>query len=226
MAERTGVAIVGAGPAGLVLAHLLNQAGLPFIVVERQTFPDLGRRPKAGLIEPFGAKHDAARLAAYSATRLPAIWRAQAFSNWFLQIILAGGGEWGSGEEGGSGGEWGPAGNRWRVSGAALPAGCGRDGSPRWPATRCWPGGSRTRTRAWTQMLPSLPGVPGPGRGPGLRPQPAAARARVTVAAGRGHGPGWGPAPFSFLDGPRNRPSPEVEARNRSAMWGGVARKP
>ena len=51
MPERTGVAIVGAGPAGLVLAHLLDQASIPFIVVERQTFPDLGRRPKAGMIE-------------------------------------------------------------------------------------------------------------------------------------------------------------------------------
>jgi p-hydroxybenzoate 3-monooxygenase len=51
MPERTDVAIVGAGPAGLVLAHLLGQAGIPFIVAERQTYPDLGRRPKAGLIE-------------------------------------------------------------------------------------------------------------------------------------------------------------------------------
>jgi p-hydroxybenzoate 3-monooxygenase len=51
MPERTDVAIVGAGPAGLVLVHLLGQAGIPFIVAERQTYPDLGRRPKAGLIE-------------------------------------------------------------------------------------------------------------------------------------------------------------------------------
>ena len=51
MPERTDVAIAGAGPAGLVLAHLLGQAGIPFIVAERQTYPDLGRRPKAGLIE-------------------------------------------------------------------------------------------------------------------------------------------------------------------------------
>jgi p-hydroxybenzoate 3-monooxygenase len=49
--EQTGVAIVGVGPAGLVLAHLLGQAGIPFLVVERQAYADLGRRPKAGLIE-------------------------------------------------------------------------------------------------------------------------------------------------------------------------------
>jgi p-hydroxybenzoate 3-monooxygenase len=41
--ERTGVAIVGAGPAGLVLAHLLGQARIPFVVVERQDDADLGR---------------------------------------------------------------------------------------------------------------------------------------------------------------------------------------
>jgi p-hydroxybenzoate 3-monooxygenase len=57
-----------------------------------------------GLIDRFGARQDGARLAAYSATRLPAIWRAQAFSNWFLQIILAGGGQWESGGSGGSDG--------------------------------------------------------------------------------------------------------------------------
>ena len=51
MPERTGVAIVGAGPAGLVLAHLLGQASIPFVVVERQDDASLGRHPKAGLIE-------------------------------------------------------------------------------------------------------------------------------------------------------------------------------
>jgi len=30
------VVIVGAGPAGLVTAHLLHQAGVPFAVLERQ----------------------------------------------------------------------------------------------------------------------------------------------------------------------------------------------
>ena len=44
------VAIVGAGPAGLVVAHLLQREGIPFVVFERQTLAELGR-PKAGLVE-------------------------------------------------------------------------------------------------------------------------------------------------------------------------------
>jgi p-hydroxybenzoate 3-monooxygenase len=45
------VAIVGAGPAGLVLAHLLHREGIPFVVFERKAQADLCRLPKAGLIE-------------------------------------------------------------------------------------------------------------------------------------------------------------------------------
>ena len=45
------VAIVGAGPAGLVLAHLLHREGIRFVVFERQTRAELCRLPKAGLIE-------------------------------------------------------------------------------------------------------------------------------------------------------------------------------
>jgi p-hydroxybenzoate 3-monooxygenase len=48
MPERTDVAIVGAGLAGLVLAHLLGQAGIPFIVAERQTYPDWAAARKPG----------------------------------------------------------------------------------------------------------------------------------------------------------------------------------
>jgi p-hydroxybenzoate 3-monooxygenase len=51
MPGRPGVAIVGAGPAGLVLAHLLQREGIPFVVFERQTRADLCRLSKAGLIE-------------------------------------------------------------------------------------------------------------------------------------------------------------------------------
>jgi p-hydroxybenzoate 3-monooxygenase len=51
MPGRPGIAIVGAGPAGLVLAHLLQREGIPFVVFERQTRADLCRLPKAGLIE-------------------------------------------------------------------------------------------------------------------------------------------------------------------------------
>ena len=45
------VCIVGAGPAGLVTAHLLQRAGISFIVLERQEVDGLHVRVKAGLIE-------------------------------------------------------------------------------------------------------------------------------------------------------------------------------
>ena len=43
--------IVGAGPAGLVVAHLLRQAGVSFVVLERQPLQRLRARMKAGMIE-------------------------------------------------------------------------------------------------------------------------------------------------------------------------------
>lgn len=43
--------IVGAGPAGLVVAHVLRRAGIPLVVLERQMRAELGGRAKAGLIE-------------------------------------------------------------------------------------------------------------------------------------------------------------------------------
>ena len=49
--DRPGVAIVGAGPAGLVIAHLLQREAIPFVVFERQVLAELARRPKAGLVE-------------------------------------------------------------------------------------------------------------------------------------------------------------------------------
>ena len=45
------VCIVGAGPAGLVTAHLLQQARVPFVVLERQEADGLRARVKAGMIE-------------------------------------------------------------------------------------------------------------------------------------------------------------------------------
>ena len=51
MSGRPSVAIVGAGPAGLVVAHLLQREAIPFVVFERQALADLASRPKAGLVE-------------------------------------------------------------------------------------------------------------------------------------------------------------------------------
>lgn len=45
------VCIVGAGPAGLVTAHLLLRVGISFVVLERQQADMLRGRVKAGLIE-------------------------------------------------------------------------------------------------------------------------------------------------------------------------------
>jgi p-hydroxybenzoate 3-monooxygenase len=45
------VGIVGAGPAGLVVAHVLQRAGISFVLFERQGADELRVRVKAGMIE-------------------------------------------------------------------------------------------------------------------------------------------------------------------------------
>ena len=45
------VGIVGAGPAGLVIAHVLQRSGIPFVLFERQGADGLRARVKAGMIE-------------------------------------------------------------------------------------------------------------------------------------------------------------------------------
>jgi len=47
----TTVAIVGAGPAGLVAAHLLQRQGIPFVVLERRARSDMEGMAKAGSID-------------------------------------------------------------------------------------------------------------------------------------------------------------------------------
>ncbi|MBO0707610.1 MAG: FAD-dependent monooxygenase, partial [Candidatus Dormibacteraeota bacterium] len=49
---RTQVGIVGAGPAGLLLAHLLSLEGIESVVLERQTRSHIEHRVRAGLLEP------------------------------------------------------------------------------------------------------------------------------------------------------------------------------
>jgi p-hydroxybenzoate 3-monooxygenase len=48
---RTCVGIVGAGPAGLVLAHLLADQGVESVVLERQSRSYVEKRVRAGLLE-------------------------------------------------------------------------------------------------------------------------------------------------------------------------------
>jgi p-hydroxybenzoate 3-monooxygenase len=51
MKSRTQVAIVGAGPAGLLLGQLLHQAGIDAIILERQSAPYVASRIRAGVLE-------------------------------------------------------------------------------------------------------------------------------------------------------------------------------
>jgi p-hydroxybenzoate 3-monooxygenase len=48
---RTQVAIVGAGPAGLMLSHLLHRAGIASVVVEARTREHAEHRMRAGVLE-------------------------------------------------------------------------------------------------------------------------------------------------------------------------------
>jgi p-hydroxybenzoate 3-monooxygenase len=50
-AMRTQVAIIGAGPAGLLLAHLLHLRGIDSVVLERQSRAYIERRIRAGVLE-------------------------------------------------------------------------------------------------------------------------------------------------------------------------------
>jgi p-hydroxybenzoate 3-monooxygenase len=49
---RTQVAIVGAGPAGLLLSHLLHRAGIDSIVLEKRSRDYVEQRVRAGVLEP------------------------------------------------------------------------------------------------------------------------------------------------------------------------------
>ena len=48
---RTQVGIVGAGPAGLLLAHLLHQQGIESVVIETQSRKHVEERVRAGVLE-------------------------------------------------------------------------------------------------------------------------------------------------------------------------------
>jgi p-hydroxybenzoate 3-monooxygenase len=49
---RSQVAIIGAGPAGMVLAHLLHRAGVDVVVLEQRSRSYVEGRVRAGVLEP------------------------------------------------------------------------------------------------------------------------------------------------------------------------------
>lgn len=49
--ETTTVGIVGAGPAGLLLRHLLHRAGIDTITIDRRTREEIARTQRAGILE-------------------------------------------------------------------------------------------------------------------------------------------------------------------------------
>ena len=51
MSERTQVAIIGAGPAGLLLGQLLHKAGIETVILERHTRDHVLARIRAGVLE-------------------------------------------------------------------------------------------------------------------------------------------------------------------------------
>jgi p-hydroxybenzoate 3-monooxygenase len=55
-ARRTQVAIIGAGPSGLLLGHALRQAGIDALVVERQSRAYVESRIRAGVLETTTAE--------------------------------------------------------------------------------------------------------------------------------------------------------------------------
>ena len=48
---RTQVAVVGGGPAGLMLSHLLHVAGIDSVVVDNRTVEEIEHTHRAGILE-------------------------------------------------------------------------------------------------------------------------------------------------------------------------------
>jgi p-hydroxybenzoate 3-monooxygenase len=51
VATRTQVAIIGGGPAGLLLSHILHLSGIDSIALERQSRAHVLQRIRAGVLE-------------------------------------------------------------------------------------------------------------------------------------------------------------------------------
>lgn len=48
---RTEVGIIGAGPAGLFLAHLLHRAGIDSVILEARSRTEVEQTVRAGVLE-------------------------------------------------------------------------------------------------------------------------------------------------------------------------------
>jgi p-hydroxybenzoate 3-monooxygenase len=51
MTTRTTVGIVGGGPAGLMLSHLLHRAGIESVVVDNRSRLEIEQTVRAGILE-------------------------------------------------------------------------------------------------------------------------------------------------------------------------------
>ncbi len=56
VSRKADVVIIGSGPAGLMLGHLLCQAGIDVVIVERQTRSHVESRIRAGVLEDTATK--------------------------------------------------------------------------------------------------------------------------------------------------------------------------
>jgi flavin-dependent dehydrogenase len=56
--QRVQVAIIGAGPSGLLLGQLLHKAGISAIILERQTGDHVLGRIRAGILEQLRLRLD------------------------------------------------------------------------------------------------------------------------------------------------------------------------
>ena len=56
MTQRTQVAIIGAGPAGLMLSHLLHLSGIESVILESRSRDYVESRARAGVLEHGSAE--------------------------------------------------------------------------------------------------------------------------------------------------------------------------
>ena len=53
---KTQIGIIGAGPAGLLLARILSLSGIESVILEKRTSEHVASRIRAGILEPNSVK--------------------------------------------------------------------------------------------------------------------------------------------------------------------------